>query len=1286
MEPVGLAVGVVGLAGLFSTCLHALQRLDSYKTAGRDSRQLDAQLSATIHLFERWGEGVGISQGKLSKAHHPDLDDPRTFLVIQRLLGSINEFLQTSNNVDHRSLDFSIRDPGPEKVSRWEKTAWALRGKLKQTNQVQALATLVADLYNVVPLTNVPSDQKNELPVDGTYGSEMRELLSKIEEQLKGKSPAPPLRCVAMLKKSIADEIRDLRTWLGSPPPNDVYDDAKDKRVEKTCEWILQREEFLEWYTPASSSKLLWIRGPAGFGKTILCGRIVQEVENTSPGPVASFFLSSKFEGRDEPFAVIRSWLTTLIMKSKAAYDTVKASRVSQQEQKATQAQVLALLESLLMKVSGCTLILDGLDECTSVPGADVEPIPRFLKALRKAVSEKNTRLLITSRGNRVIQQGLCLFPGYSEYDITREDVATDLMVYSSQIVNTRLSNKDESTRLFIANKMKDRCEGQFQWIKLQERSLRKGRNRKQLEREIDNTPSGLDSLYDREWTRIDSMEAADKERALCLLRWIVFTTKLLNVFEISEAVLITDECEELPVDEMPDEFDDDYVESMILNLCGSLLETRHPSKNEVQTIGATYDDYTRDERQSDIDKDSVGFQEVHLTHFSVKEYLLSTNLFPLPSPVSNENLRISNERLGNTYLAKSCLRYMNFAGVWENWQEDRPATRLLPYAAESWPTHYKRVQAPDEELRSAINNLFEGRTSNIETWRDWHSSKLFNTLALRDRKVHPFHIAISLGLEDIVADQIRKRKDVLNIRSSFSAAALHYVCFVQSKSLADLLINNGAELDAVDESGGTPLFLALEWGNIEIAKALLSRGVSVTLPDKSGQTPLHIVAEQGNVDLARQILDRGADICAQARDGWTPLLYASKEGHCDVVKLFLERGANCLDSVEGYTAVGLAAFKNHVSVVQMLLDQGADIEATANGISPLSSAVFGGHIESAEFLLDRGAAVDGLCDENTTETPLYLALSRGNQAVADLLLSRGAAIAALPEHLNSPLYKAAVSGQVDLVQLLLHDNADAAKDGYAALETAINNLHLKVVETLFKAIRSDGFVTKTPLHVAAKRGSSPVIKVLLNAGADEMAKDSRGQIALFYAAEHGHDSAVDLLSGKDYSQLTCVDNCRRMPMHYACVRGQLDVVSLILFRLPNTKLMLDARDHWGSTPLSLAAREGHVDIVRILLATKLVDKNSSDDLGRTVEWWATQQGYSEILTLITGTGDQQAHGKRKDEGAAMFECDICCSMIFDETSYHCGLCNGGDFDICVDCFERGGRCLDSIHEMTLYE
>ncbi|RFN47816.1 hypothetical protein FIE12Z_7944 [Fusarium flagelliforme] len=1005
MEPVGLAVGIVGLAGLFSTCLDALQKLDSYKTASRDSRQLDAQLSATIHLFERWGEGVGINQGKLSKAHHPDLDDPHTFVVVQRLLGSIDEFLQTSDNVTNRTLDFTIRNQGSDKISRWEKTAWALRGKLKQTNQVQTLASLVADLYSVIPPTNVSSDEKNQLPVDESYTNEMRELLNKIEEQLK------------------AQEISDLRSWLGSPLPNDIYDDSRDKRLDGTCEWIMQREKFLEWQAPSSSSKVLWIRGPAGFGKTILCGRIVEEVETTSIGPVASFFLSSKFEGRDNPFSVIRSWLMTLMMRSKAAFDIVRTSRVSQHEQKATQAQTLALFGTLLTEISDCTLILDGLDECVSATDTDVESIPRFLDVLREVVSQTNTRLLITSRGNRVIKQGLCLFPGYSEYDITTEDVATDLMAYSSQVVGTRLSNKDKSTRLLIANKMKDRCEGQFQWIKLQERSLRKGRNRKQLEREIDNTPSGLDSLYDREWKRINSMGVTDRERALCLLRWIVFATRPLNVFEISEAVLVMDDCEELLVDEMPDEFDDDYVESMILNLCGSLLETRHPSKNEVQTFGATHDDYTGDESQFDVDQGSVGWQEVHLTHFSVKEYLLSISLFPIPSPISNENLRVSNEQLGNTALAKACLRYINFKGAWENWQAERPATGLLSYAAESWPIHYKRVQAPDVELRGAINDLFEGRSKNFEAWRDWHDFKLFDLPSRGTRKVNPFHIAISLGLEDVVADQI----------------------------------HNGAELNPVVGDGVTPLSLALAWGNIEIAEVLLARGASVTLADKSGKTPLHIVVEQGNVNLARQILDRGCDLSAKARDGYTPLLYAARDGHCEVLKLLLERGASHLDSVKGHTAVGLAAWYNNISVVRVLLDQGPDMEATGNGMSLLGIAAFRGHIELAELILDRGAAIDRLCYGRSGHTPLRLAISRGNHAVAKVLLSRGADITAVSKALENPLYEAAANGRRDVVELLLRDNADGGEDGYAALKFAIQVNHLEAVETLFHLRKGDG-------------------------------------------------------------------------------------------------------------------------------------------------------------------------------------------------------------------------------------
>jgi ankyrin repeat protein len=1110
---------------------------------------------------------------------------------------------------------------------------------------------------------------------------------------------------------SSAEEIRDLRTWLGGPSPNDIYDDARDKRLEKTCEWILQRQEFLQWQAPSSSSKLLWIKGPAGFGKTILCGKIVEEVERMSAGPVASFFLSSKFEGRDDASSVIRSWLTTLILESQAAYEIVRASRVSQHEQKATQAHILVLLRSVLEEVPGCTFILDGLDECTGMTSTDAEFVPNFLDELRKAVSDTSTRILIMSRGDASIQQGLSKFPNYSEYNIVPEDVGPDLMIYSSQLVNTRLSNKDEPTKLFIANKMKDRCEGQFQWIKLQERSLRKGRNRKQLEREIDETPPGLDSLYDREWKRINSMGFADRERALSLLRWVAFSTRPLNVFEISEAILVTDSCEDilitddcegLPVDEMPDSFDDDYVESMILNLCGSLLETRYPSKSDRLPMGVASSEPTEDEGRLDInqDSDSVGFQEVHLTHFSVKEYLLSINLFNIPpSLISNENLRVSNERFGNIALAKSCLRYISLPGAWNNWREDRQdesVTRLLSYAANSWPVHYKRVNTTDKELKDAINNLFEGRTRNFDSWRDWHDLALIELPGRaedRHRKVNPFHIAISLGLEELVADQIRKDKDVLNMRSSSNAAALHFLCFSPSKSLAELLINNGAELDPLVGSGVTPLSLTLAWGDKELAEILLARGASVTLANRFGKTPLHIVAEQGNVDLARQILDKGADLSVTTSSGYTPLLCAAWGGHCEMVKLLLERGANHLDSVGGYTAVGLAAWHNNISVVQVFIDHGADMEATKEPSrvpSLLSITALQGHTELAELVIEKGVAIDAMSYGDSGHTPLHLASSQGHYATVELLLRRGADINAVSEDLETPLYTAANNGQHDIVDLLLQNGANGnarSRDGYTPLEVAMHNNHLETVDTLLKksgpdVSTSDGLYI--PLHVAALEGSTQMVKLLLSSGVDATEKDLAGRTGLSWAAERGHTSVVDLLLETDYLHLTFVDNCQRTPLHYACAGGHLEIVSMILSRSPEASLMIDGRDYWGSTPLSIAARQGHAEVVNILLDTKLVDINSSDDLGRTVTWWTE---HYDISGALTGEEDDQADlrmkGDEDRERYASLCCDICTLPTFDETSYQCRSCHDGDFDICADCFDRGGWCFDRTHILT---
>lgn len=172
MEPVGLAVGVVGLAGLFSTCLEAIQRFDSYQNFGRDSRSLAAQFNSDKHRLENWGQAVGIEQGKLSDTHHPALDDPQSFSVVHQLLLSIQDFcsgadcasyqqptLADSKASEDASLYMRQAQPrqGVHTESRWRKVAWALSGKTKRTSHVQTFAILVQCLYDVVPADGAKS-------------------------------------------------------------------------------------------------------------------------------------------------------------------------------------------------------------------------------------------------------------------------------------------------------------------------------------------------------------------------------------------------------------------------------------------------------------------------------------------------------------------------------------------------------------------------------------------------------------------------------------------------------------------------------------------------------------------------------------------------------------------------------------------------------------------------------------------------------------------------------------------------------------------------------------------------------------------------------------------------------------------------------------------------------------------------------------------------------------------------------------------------------------------------
>jgi ankyrin repeat protein len=106
-------------------------------------------------------------------------------------------------------------------------------------------------------------------------------------------------------------------------------------------------------------------------------------------------------------------------------------------------------------------------------------------------------------------------------------------------------------------------------------------------------------------------------------------------------------------------------------------------------------------------------------------------------------------------------------------------------------------------------------------------------------------------------------------------------------------LIGAGADLEARDGTGWTPLHQAASRGHTEIAKALIQAGADLEAKNKLGRTPLHIAAYWGRTEAVKALIQAGAELDAKDVTGWTPLNLATLRGHTDAAKALILAGAD---------------------------------------------------------------------------------------------------------------------------------------------------------------------------------------------------------------------------------------------------------------------------------------------------------------------------------------------------------------------------------------------------------
>ena len=337
------------------------------------------------------------------------------------------------------------------------------------------------------------------------------------------------------------------------------------------------------------------------------------------------------------------------------------------------------------------------------------------------------------------------------------------------------------------------------------------------------------------------------------------------------------------------------------------------------------------------------------------------------------------------------------------------------------------------------------------------------------------------------------------------------------------------------------------------------------------------------------------------------------------------------------------------------LLRTRLDVNATQpDGATALAWAAYLGETEIAEMLLDAGAKPN-TADEYG-ETPLTLACSNGDATLVGKLLAAGADANAARWDGETALMIAAGAGSVDAVNLLAARGANLnvaeSRHGQTALMWAAAEHHSEVVKALIahganvRAVSKHGF---TALVFAATKDDIQSAEALLAAGADPNYALPEGSTVLSVAASYRSVAVANLLADRGANP-NAADRAGETPLHITARAGDLTLVRKLLAKGANVNARTAATPAPGSgsggdgifgvfryiagerTPLMLAAKADHVEVMRALVAAGADAKLKAQD-GTTVLSAAAGSGHLDaveyayeldpdvkVVSAVTGT------------------------------------------------------------------
>ena len=460
-------------------------------------------------------------------------------------------------------------------------------------------------------------------------------------------------------------------------------------------------------------------------------------------------------------------------------------------------------------------------------------------------------------------------------------------------------------------------------------------------------------------------------------------------------------------------------------------------------------------------------------------------------------------------------------------------------------------------------------------------------------------------------------------------------------------LLKQGADVNALNNEGDTPLMLAITNDNFEIISFLVDNGANINF--QNSQTPLMLAIKKKNFSVIKLLMENGADINVKTLKGNTALIEATNyKPILEIVKYLIDNGADIkAKTVKGNTALHYARECSDLSIIKLLIDNGADVNAqNSYGDTPLIEVLkyLGRDINIVKYFIEKGADVNA--SNSVGDTALILAIENSIDKLeltdlVKLLVDNKADINAKNIEGITPMISAIGNKYItfEIIKLLFDNGAKLDTKDPDIRNTVMNvlkNADTDIVKSLIdNGINLDLEVSNNDLLKAVDDGNLILVTLLVNNKININLPDEKGWTAFLKAVDNKHPVIAKLLIdyGVDYNK------------DYKTLNGFNYLMAFCKANLPEKVIELleqgsdlNESDSTGKTALHYAAEYTGVATIKLLIE-KGADIFAKSKIEETVLHFAVENKDVEVAKLFIELGiDMEAKTIKKDDPMADYK------------------------------------------------